>query len=660
MHRIFSSRRGFACLVSAFFSLNMPALGGDAVSVPTHSYPSYGKAADIPAHVFARDSELERVHLSPDGKFLLMVTPENTRFRISVVPIDPNDKRQYYTTLLPKNQFMAALWGNDNRVLIVGQAWNYDRNWNLIAHRGINAAQHDGRSAESILKTDYKSSKTYTVDTILSTLPDDPNNILVTYSENGREWPDIFKLDIYTGVSEKVSDGYRYIDDWYPDGRGNVRFGMGWYKQKFYMVARTTASGAWRELPIDGVGDIERFAFMGYDPDNPAIARVRATKAGTDRDKIYAFDLKTGVLGEVIFEHPKYDAGWLISGRNYQMLAAYTNGERLEKAYFNPDFESKSRGLDKALPGMDNRIVQITPNGSHFMVFAQSAQNAGGYYRYDTQTKHLDQFGLVNASLNPDYLSEVSAISYQARDGLTIPAYITEPKEKAEGPMPLVVMPHGGPWAKDNFQYDYWAQFVASRGVMVLQPNFRGSDGFGRAFEQKGYGEWGGAMIDDLADGVSYLVKQGKVDPSRVCIMGGSYGGYAALMGAIRYGDMFKCALALSPVTDLKEWYSTLKERSGKDFGTRILGKTGRSVFKDHNPIRRADELQIPLVILHGSDDHQVPFKHSEKMVAALEKEKRKPTFIELEDEGHNIVLSKSRTLLLRETEKLIDKHLKS
>ncbi len=635
------------------------ALGETVVSEQNGlEYTAYESPKDIPAHVFARDKELIDIKLSPDGKFLLMVVPRGSFYEARVQPTDLTDTNTYFIGHFIPSEFKGAAWGSNNRLLFITETYSWGRRWKLINNRIIYAAQHDGAAVEKLLHVTFEKSEYYTNDTILSYLPDNPNSVIVTYSDEGKEWPGIFKLDIYTGETQKISDGYKYIDDWYVDSEGKPRFGMGWHKRELRMVSRTNGNSRWNELDTASIGDSERFRFMGFNPDNPNLAYAKASH-GTDRDIIYEFDLQTGALGNVVYDNGQLDAGWLVRNpHNNQLLAAYTEGDKLEKAYLDPYYEKIDRQLDRALPGRANYITQLTPDNKSALVYSISDSYAGAFYHYDFDGKTVAIFNENNPALNPDYLAKTTAISYAARDGLRIPAYLTLPQNAAKTNLPLVVMPHGGPWVRDTNEYDFWVQFIASRGYAVLRPNFRGSDGFGRKFEALGYGEWGGAMIDDIADGVTHLANEGIVDKTRVCIAGASFGGYAAIMSAIRYEDMYKCALAVAPVTDLKEWAETLDDRAGKDYYTRITGKYGRKVFKTQNPVKQAKHLRVPLVLIHGAKDYRVGVEHSQEMDKALKKAGHAPKYVELETEGHSLQLAKSRTRVLRETERLLDEYL--
>jgi dipeptidyl aminopeptidase/acylaminoacyl peptidase len=252
----------------------------------------------------------------------------------------------------------------------------------------------------------------------------------------------------------------------------------------------------------------------------------------------------------------------------------------------------------------------------------------------------------------------MDSVSYAARDGLQIPAYLTLPRGIEAKQLPLIVMPHGGPFLRDEWGYDTWVQFLANRGYVVLQPNFRGSTGYGRDFVVKGEGQWGRTMQDDLDDGVKWLVEQGKVDPKRVCIMGGSYGGYAALWAAARNPEIYRCAISFAGISDLAamikydrrafaatRYYTAWRERvqGDKSFDLNTV-----------SPLYAIDRINIPLLIAHGSDDENVPLAQSKKLHEALLKAKKPHSYIVYEGEGHGFDKPENATAFLEQVDQFL------
>jgi dipeptidyl aminopeptidase/acylaminoacyl peptidase len=263
---------------------------------------------------------------------------------------------------------------------------------------------------------------------------------------------------------------------------------------------------------------------------------------------------------------------------------------------------------------------------------------------------------LANVALAP-----VSAVHYAARDGLSLPAYLTMPLHRGDKALPLVIMPHGGPFARDDWEYDPFVQFLANRGYVVLQPQFRGSTGYGKAFVEKGYGQWGRKMQDDVDDGVDWLVKSGKVDPRRVCIMGASYGGYAALWGAIRNPEKYRCAISFAGVTDIDailryDRRSFSAPRYFKRWQTKIAGED-KIDLDTVSPLAQAARLTIPVLIAQGEKDTTVPPRQAHQMVAALTRAHANLESVFYKEEAHGFSKPENMADFLRRMDAFLHKH---
>jgi dipeptidyl aminopeptidase/acylaminoacyl peptidase len=290
------------------------------------------------------------------------------------------------------------------------------------------------------------------------------------------------------------------------------------------------------------------------------------------------------------------------------------------------------------------------------LLFGEKAGDAGAYYVYETGTKKLRLIGMRYPQLTAaEHLGERRAIKFRARDGTRVPAYFTVPAGVEPKNLPLVLLVHGGPHARDAFTFDWWASFLASRGYGVLQVNFRGSTGYGYDWFDAGRGRWGdGVMQTDVEDGVDALVKSGYVDKSRVCIVGGSYGGYAALAGATVTPERYACAASINGVSDPEDMLKDA-QRGGKS--TMIAEWWGKSMGSDMeqlrrvSPLRHADKVRIPILLLHGVEDSVVPIEQSRAMNAKLQRAKRNVKYKELGVDDHWLSSASTRTMMLQELE---------
>jgi dipeptidyl aminopeptidase/acylaminoacyl peptidase len=280
--------------------------------------------------------------------------------------------------------------------------------------------------------------------------------------------------------------------------------------------------------------------------------------------------------------------------------------------------------IERAFKGKVTRVVNRSADGNLILLWAGAADDPGSYYVFDRKAKRMELFASPYNALVGKSFAAVKPVRYTARDGLSVPGYLTLPPGREAKGLPLIVMPHGGPFARDSYQFDPWVQLLASRGYAVLQPNFRGSTGYGRAYVERGYGQWGTGMQDDLDDGVAWLAKQGIADPKRVCMMGASYGGYAALWAAVRDPDKYRCAISFAGVTDVRailkyDAKMASAPRYSKQMRKRVQGEEKRDLAAI-SPLQQSKRIAVPVFIAHGEKDVTVPIDQAKKLIAALEK----------------------------------------
>lgn len=296
------------------------------------------------------------------------------------------------------------------------------------------------------------------------------------------------------------------------------------------------------------------------------------------------------------------------------------------------------------------------------VIWSGGAGNPGAYYYFRPDKRRMELIAHVNEELAPSDLAIKKYVSYVARDGLEIPAYLTLPRGREERNLPLIIFPHGGPFdVRDSSEYDPVSQLLANRGYVVLQPNFRGSGGYGKAFYEKGEGQWGRGMQDDLDDGMDWLVKQGIVDPKRVCIVGGSYGGYAALWGATRNPDRYRCAASWAGVSDLGRQLKFqlnfgISQRYRKDWRQAVLGQD-KFDSKSVSPLHTIHQLKVPVLVAHGKVDQTVPLYQSQLYAEALTKSGKQHEYVMIPDEGHNFSTSVNFVTWLSRLDAFLAKH---
>jgi len=314
-------------------------------------------------------------------------------------------------------------------------------------------------------------------------------------------------------------------------------------------------------------------------------------------------------------------------------------------SFSDPKIDSHMKGIRKYFEESANVYTyDSSEDGKTILLFVEGPRDPPGYYIYLTEKRAIDSIGTERQALLSATRPRSTIVNYKARDGKELTGYLTAPASAGEKTkLPLVLMPHGGPEVRDTLSFDPWVQYLVARGYAVFQPNYRGSDGFGKAFAESGYGEWGRKMQDDLTDGVRALVDQGVADPARVCIVGASYGGYAALAGAALTPDLYKCAVSISGISDLDDFIGWRKRNWGSDsegytYWLKAIGDPDKDEdrLREVSPLSQASHIKIPVLLIHGSDDFIVPIAQSKAMKKVLDKSGRKTELITLDKEGHS------------------------
>jgi dipeptidyl aminopeptidase/acylaminoacyl peptidase len=357
------------------------------------------------------------------------------------------------------------------------------------------------------------------------------------------------------------------------------------------------------------------------------------------------------------------NADYIFDPETGALIAVHSlDGDHDRYTFFAPADQAFWDATAKAYP--DNRVTLASISGDHkqLVVKVDSPTEGPAFALVDRETKHAKWIALERDDLQLEDVSPVRPVTFKARDGLALSGYLTLPRGKDAKGLPLVVFPHGGPAVRDEPGFDWWAQAMASRGYAVLQVNYRGSDGFGWEFLKAGFGEWGRKMQTDLSDGVRYLAAQGIVDPKRVCIAGASYGGYAALAGATLDPGVYRCAVDVSGISDMRRFVAWAKDRSDistQRYWDRYVGAKDLSdpVLAQVSPAAHADAVSIPILIVHGKDDTVVPFEQSQEMADALRRAGKPYEFVVLTHEDHWLSRGETRLQMLKATLDFLEKN---
>lgn len=471
---------------------------------------------------------------------------------------------------------------------------------------------------------------------------------------------DLFAVDVRTGQGKKIAIGTGFTADWLVNAAGEPVARSEWDPNRslFTVLARRD-NGAWQE--IYRLTNGSTMALNGITGDGKAIAAQGSD--GSGRTRLWAIALD-GSGATVLAEDAERDVVAVqYDPYTRQPTGAWLGGSDPEVRWFDAAAEKRFAQVSRAFPQRSVELFGRSANGERILARVSGPSVPPVYYLVDFAERRADIVGEAYPALTDVPLGSVQATSYAARDGTQIPAYLTLPPRSEGKNLPLVVLPHGGPESRDEFEFDWFAQFLATRGYAVLQPQFRGSTGFGDDFRRAGYGEWGGLMQDDVTDGVKALVERGVADPRRVCIVGASYGGYAALAGATLTPDLYACAVSINGLSDLPMAVGQTKMTSGTEsdsyaYWRKSIGSAHDAKLAERSPARRAGGAKAPVLLLHGVEDTVVPISQSRTMARALKDAGRPHELIELPGEDHWLSRSATRIRVLEETERFLAAHL--
>lgn len=607
----------------------------------------------VPVGAFSRLPALRDVALSPDGKHLAYILTGAGRSLLVTQSVASNE----HTFLLESDNEERTVswfgWAN-NDWLLVSVRFAASRYGVDTAESRLLRIKRDGGDPILFFRPGPKTRhQPQFQDNVISWLPDDPEHFLVALDDEKPNAPTVYRVDVASGAKRRILRARPPVRDWMVDQSGRIRIGFAYDDGESSVIARLDPDKPrWTELWRYRAFEEPPREVLGFGAD-PNTLYVRALHDG--RKAIFSIDLSDAALPRtLLLADAKYDIeGRLIhSPKSGDVVGVYHRGGAGRRTYWDPVYQGLQDGVDQALPDTTNYLIGFSRDERRYVVYATSDVNPGVFYFGDRDKKVLSPFGERYPELSAHDLSGKEPVTYEARDGLVIEGYLTRPWGDASPPWPTVLLPHGGPMVRDDEQFDFQTEFLASRGYAVLQMNFRGSSGYGWDFESAAHQDMGGKMQDDVTDGAKWLVEQGYAEAGRMCIMGGSYGGYAALWATVKTPDLFRCAISVNGVSDWALVFAKSRYYVGGEARRQQLGE--RTDLMRVSPLRRAAEIRVPILLVHGEDDRVVPVKHSRKMAKALEEHGKTYRYIELEHGSHHLSNQHNRTLFLEAVESFL------
>ena len=598
----------------------------------------------IPLEDFFRKPDKVHLRLSPDGTRLAWMAPYERRLNLFIRDLPTGEERQVTRSL--ERDIEGFLWAGNDRLVYL-QDTGGDENFRL------HAVGVDGSDLLDL--TPYEKVKCGIVDD----LEDIDHQVLFKMNRRDPEVFDVFRLDVNTGETILEAENPGNIQGWLTDQNGRLRLATTTDGVNTRILHRPTAQDDWRTVATYDFKENATPLHFQFDRD----AIWVASNVGRDKMAIFEYDLKTGKEGKLVYEHPEVDVAHLILSRKRKLpVGVAFETDRLEYAFFDQQRADMQRTVDAALPETVNTVVSYNRTETVYVIQSGSDRSRGTYYLYRKETGELEKLFELSPWLNAEQMAEMKPVSYTARDGLEIPGYITLPKDRGDGPFPIVVHPHGGPWSRDRWGFNPEVQFLADRGYAVLQMNFRGSTGYGRKFLEASFGQWGLAMQDDISDGVNWAIENGYADKDKVAIYGGSYGGYATLAGMTLTPELYACGVSYVGVSNLFTWIAAFPPywKPFLEMMYEMVGHPERDEerFRATSPFFHADKIKAPLLVAQGANDPRVKKEESDQIVAALKKRGIATEYLVKDNEGHGFRNEENVFEFYRAMEKFLGEHL--
>ncbi len=635
------------------------------------TFPMQSIASDtesLPATAFSALPMIEDVSLSPDGKKIIYLQNIEDKTVLVSLNFETGKMTSVYVANSKDFTFRLIAWANNDTVLFSVRVPYYRYAVPSYETRLLARKADGSDKARELVRpsarhtTDPLELVAQFQDNIISLLPDDPKHILlsVALERSGRGFPSVYKVNVDTKRRRRVHHYKDLVRDWMTDQQGRVRIGRKFNDNdgSTSFIIYNLANKEWVETWKSEAFSKSPITPMGFGKD-PNILYVRSIHNG--RNAIFKVDVsKADLPMKLIARDEKYDIdGSLIYSRKTRdVIGVYHRGADGSRIYWNKEFKQFQEAIDRALPGTNNSLISFSEDERRYIVYRTNSTIPGIYYLGDRDSNTMTEIAHTYPQLEGK-LQGRRKIEYTARDGKTIEGYLTLPKNHdPKVPGPAVIHPHGGPMVRDYGSYvDYWTEFFASKGMIVLQPNFRGSSGYGREFELEAIQNYGLTMQDDLTDAANWLIEQKLADPEYLAIIGASYGGYAALMGAVKTPNLFKCAISFAGVSNLLELRDSKKYYVGYQVVREQFGKENEKL-EAVSPIKFVDKIKIPILLVHGDEDRTVPVDQSRKMAEELKDKNKIYSYIELEHGDHNISLQENRHKLFSAMDEFLDKYL--
>ena len=600
----------------------------------------------LPMEDFFRNPDTAAFSISPDGTRLAFARPWQHRMNVYVREIATGVEKRI--TSATERDIAGFFWKGSDKI-VYAQDSGGDENFHVYIT--------DIKGGEARDLTPFEKVKAG----ILDDLEDDPVHMLLEMNNRNPEIFDVYRCDINTGELELLAENPGNITSWMTDHDGKLRGAAATDGVNTSILYRTTEDEDFRVLITTNFKETFTPVMFAYDN------KIMYVESNLSRDKtaIFTFDPEKNETLDLIFEHDEVDVGGILHSKKRKKITGFVYlTDRRHYKFVDSDREELQKSLEAFFPNYEVSVADIDDDERRVIVRTYSDRTRGTYYLFDRQDNSMSKLAELSSWLKEENMAPMKPITYTARDGLTIHGYLTLPVGVNQQDLPLVVLPHGGPSARDAWGFDSEAQFLANRGIAVLQVNFRGSVGYGKAFWQAGFKQWGRKMQDDVTDGVLWAVEQGIADRKRLAIYGGSYGGYAALAGAAFTPELYCCAVSyvgpsnlFTLLDSIPPYWEPYREMEYEEIGHPVNDK---ELLESVSPVFHAENIKIPLLVAQGANDVRVKKAESDQIVEAVRKTGRDVVYLVKDNEGHGFQNEENRFDFYRALEEFFRKHLGS
>jgi len=602
-------------------------------------------AKEIPLEDFFKNPEKSSYQISPDGSFYSFMAPYKKRMNIFIQKIGDSSATQL--TFEEARDIAGYFWPNNEQIVFLKDEAG-DENFHLF---GVNI---DG--SNPIGFTDFEGVRAQIIDD----LPDQKDFVVIGLNKRNKQVFDPYRLNLKTGEISMLAENPGNIQGWMFDHDGKLRLATA-------IVDGVNQSILYRESEEDEFKTIITTNFKeGFNPqfftfDNKNI--IGSSNLGRDKYAIVEFDPITAKEVKVLYANDDYDVNGVGYSRKRKVItAAYFESWKSERHYFDSTSKATFEKIQKQLAGYEIGITGVNKDENVLILRTYSDKSLGAYYIYNSEDDKMEKIVNVSPWIDENEMSNQLPIAYQSRDGLKINGYLTLPKgynmENAKN-LPVVINPHGGPWARDSWGFNPEIQFLANRGYAVLQMNFRGSTGYGRKFFEASFKKWGREMQDDITDGTKWLIDKGIADSTRIAIYGGSYGGYATLMGLVKEPKMYAAGVDYVGVSNMFTFMKTIPPywEPMLEMMYEMVGDVEKdsAMLREVSPVFHVDKIKAPLFIAQGANDPRVNVDESDQMVKAMKEKGIDVEYLVKKDEGHGFRNEENRFEFYRAMEKFLN-----